>query len=181
MKKGLKTLLVCALVFTVFVSTGCEKDPAASFKNPKTIEYKTEKGTTKLTYDDDGTYEEVKSGNYITLKNKDGNFRIDIDYAKSTVEEQEKTKENFSKSTNHTIIDVELNKYKGYVMIDKKYTTAIAYLYLDKENDVVSYIKVSPIMTSNALKELENGTKAEDVLYNQEKVQQILKTVKFEK
>ena len=182
MKKNLKALIALVLVFTVFVCTGCEKDPASSFKNPKTIEYKTEKGTTKLTYDDDGTYEEEKSGNYVILRNRDNNFRIDIDYAKNTVKQQESAKENFAKNSNYTIIDnVEFNKYKGYIMIDNRYTTAIAYLYLDKENDVVSYIKVSPIKSTDAMKEVENGKKAEEVLYNQEKVQQILKTVKYEK
>ena len=182
MKKSIKVLLLI-LVVCAFTLTGCTKkdDPTANFKNPKTIEYKTEKGTTKLTYDDDGSYEVVKNDPYVTLKNADGNFRIDIDYAKNTVKQQETAKENFAKSSNYTIIDdVKFGNYEGYVQVDNKYTTAIAYLYLDKENDVVSYIKVSPVMTSKATEKLDKGTKPEDVLYNQEKVQQILKTVQYE-
>ena len=66
-------------------------------------------------------------------------------------------------------------------MVSKNYTTANVYLYLDKDNDIISNIKVSPVKTSDAEKELNNGKKAEDVLYNQEKVMQILKTVKYVK
>ncbi len=186
MRQCLKTLLVALiLLFGVGSLTGCNKknDPTAGFKNPKIIEYKTEKGTIQLTYDDDGSYEVTENDPYVILKNADNNFRIDIDYSNNTVKQQETAKENFAKDTkNYTVIkNVELNGYEGYTMVSKNYTTANVYLYLDKDNDIISNIKVSPVKTSDAEKELNNGKKAEDVLYNQEKVMQILKTVKYVK
>ena len=39
----------------------------------------------------------------------------------------------------------------------------------------------TPVMTNDATEKVKNGTKAVDVLFNQEKVQQILKTVKYVK
>lgn len=185
LKKYYKTLLFTLVLFIGIIGiTGCNKknDPTAGFKNPKTIEYKTDKGTTKLTYDDDGTYEVDKNDPYVILKNKDSNFRIDIDYSNNTVKQEEVSKENFKKNSKYTIIDnLDLNGYKGYAMIQNQYTTANIYLVLDEENDIVSNIKVSPVITSEATKELDKGTKPENVLYNQEKVQQILKTVQYEK
>lgn len=185
MSKKFKALLFVLVLFvSVIIVTGCNKknDPTANFKNPKTIEYKTSKGTTKLTYDDDGSYEVEKNDPYVILRNRDNNFRIDMDYDNSTVKQQETSKENFKKDKNYTIIDdLNFNGYEGYAMIQNQYTTANIYLILDKENDIVSNIKVSPIMTSEASKELDKGTKPADVLFNQEKVQQILKTVQYEK
>ena len=183
LKKSCKILLVALVLFAgLFIITGCKKDPTAEFKNPKTIEYKTEKGTIKLTYDDDGNYEVENNNPYVILKNKDNNFRIDIDYSNNTVKQQNISKENFKKDKNYTIVDdLEFNGYKGYAMIQNEYTTANIYLILDEENDIISNIKISPVMTSEATKELDNGTKPKDVLFNQEKVQQILKTVQYEK
>lgn len=185
MKKSLSLLLVLFLAITVFAVTGCTKknDPTASFKNPKTIKYKTDKGTIELTYDDDGTYEVVKNDPYVTLKNSDGNFRIDMDYSNNTVEGQKKTMDNFAKDTeNYKVFkNVSFNGYDGNVMVSKKWATTNVYLNLDKENDIVSNIKVSPVMSSKATEKLESGKKAEDVLYKQAKVQQILKTVKYTK
>ena len=44
-RKGYKIILVALVLFVgLFVITGCKKDPTAGFKNPKTIEYKTDKG-----------------------------------------------------------------------------------------------------------------------------------------
>lgn len=182
MKKGFKSIFL--VIFAVLLlMTGCNKndDPNANFKNPKKIEYKTKKGTIQLTYDDDGTYEVTKNDPYVTLRNRDSKFRIDMDYEDSTVEQQEKTIENFGKDTeNYTIIkNVNFNGYKGNVMISKKYATANVYLYLDENSDIISNIKVSAIMTSDVTDALDKGKKAEDILYNQEKVQQILKTVKY--
>lgn len=182
-KKITKSLLFTLILFIgVLTITGCKKDPTANFKNPKTIEYTTSKGTIKLTYDDDGSYTVDKNDPYVILKNKEKNFRIDIDYSNSTVKQQETTKENFKKDKDYKIIDdLEYNGYKGYVMIQKEYTTANLYLVLDEENDIVSNIKVSPVMTSEAIKELDKGTKPEDVLFNQSTVQEILNTVQYEK
>ena len=182
MKKHFKLLLVLVMVATVFVAAGCSNDPAAKFKNPKTIEYKTEKGTIQLTYDDDGTYEVDKNDPYVVLKNKDANFRIDMDFSNNTVKEQETSKANFKKDKNYTITDnLKFNGYSGYAMTQNQYTTTNIYLVLDEKNDIVSNIKVSPVMTSTATEELDKGTKPVDVLFNQEKVQQILKTVKYVK
>lgn len=184
MKKSLKTLLLVVLVGTILTATGCNKkdETTANFKNPKTIQYKTEKGTIKLTYDDGGNYEVIKNSPYVILKNSSNNFRIDTDFSKNTVKEQEKSKETFSKIKNYKILDnIKFGEYEGYIQIDNKFATAIVYLYLDKEKDVISYIKINPVNTNDAIKEIDSGKKAEDVLYKQEKVQQILKTIKYEK
>ena len=185
MKKIFKTLLITLILFIgVVIISGCDKkdDPTKNFKNPKTIEYKTEKGTIKLTYDDDGTYEVDKNDPYVILKNKDDNFRIDIDYSNNTVKQQESSKENFKKDKNYTIIDgLDFNGYKGYAMVQNQYTTTNVYLVLDEEEDIISNIKVSPVMTSIVTEKLDKGTKPEKVLYYNEKVQQILKTVEYEK
>ena len=182
-RKGYKKLLVALVLFVgLFVITGCKKDPTAGFKNPKTIEYKTDKGTIKLSYDDDGNYDVEKNDPYVILRYRNKNFRIDIDYSNNTVKQQNTTKENFKKDKNYTIIDnLDFNGYKGYAMVQNEYTTTNVYLVLDEENDIISNIKVSPIMTSVATKELDKGTKPADVLFNQEIVQQILKTVQYEK
>ena len=184
MKRSLKNLMLLFVFFVGVVAlTGCNNDdPTKNFKNPKTIEYKTEKGTIQLTYDDDGTYEVDKNDPYVVLKNKEGNFRIDMDFSNNTVEQQESSKENFKKDKNYTITDnLEFRGYKGYAMTQNEYTTTNVYLILDEANDIVSNIKVSPVMTSLATDELDKGTKPVDVLFNQEKVQQILKTVKYVK
>ena len=136
-----KLLLLLVLFVGIIFMTGCSKknDPTAGFKNLKSIEYKTDKGKITLWYDDDGTYEVVKNDPYVTLKNADGNFRVDIDYSKNTTKSQEISKTNFAKDKNYTIIDnVKFRDYDGYIMIDNRYATAIAYLYLDKENDIIN-------------------------------------------
>lgn len=178
MKKYIKILSILVLFAAIFVVTGCNNnDPTKDFKNPKTIEYKTDKGTMKLTYDDDGTYEVVKNDPYVTLKNKDANFRIDMDYSSNTVKQQETAKENFKKDKNYTIIDnLKYRDYEGYAMIQNEYGTANVYLTLDKDNDIISNIKVSAVITKDF-----GSKKPEDVYFNQEKVQQILKTVQYEK
>jgi len=183
MNKRFKLLAVLLLFVGLFVITGCKNDdPTKNFKNPKSISYTTTKGTIKLTYDDDGTYEVVKNDPYVTLKNKDENFRVDIDYNNNTIEQIKKTKEAWKKDKRYTIIDnVKYGIYEGFVQIDNTYATAILYLYLDEESDVLSYIKVSPVMSSPAEEEIKNGKKPEDVFYNNEKVQQILKTVQYDK
>lgn len=184
MKNSVKLLLTIILMVLVVNATGCGKknDPTASFKNPKTIEYKTDKGTIKLTYDDDGTYDVEKNDPYVILRNRDNNFRIDMDFSSDTVKEQEKSKEYIKNDSKYTIIDnLDFNGYKGYAMVQNTYTTTNLYLVLDEENDIVSNIKVSPVITNDATKKLEDGTKPEDVLYNQKKVQQILKTIQYEK
>ena len=182
MKKYMKLLLVVVLAVALVAVTGCDKDPAASFKNPKTIKYTTDKGTISLTYDDDGSFEVDENDPYVVLKNKGKNFRIDMDFSNSTVKEQETTRDNFKKDKDYLIIEnLEYRGYKGYAMVQKEYTTTNLYLVLDEANDIVSNIKVSPVMTSTATDELEKGKKPEDVLFNQETVQQILKTVKYEK
>ena len=180
MKNSFKLLLI--LLVSVLIIAGCEKNPTASFKNPKEIEYNTDKGSIILTYDDNGNYEEETSGYYKILKNRKENFRIDMDYAKSTVKQQKTAMKNFDKLDRYTVIkDVKFGKYSGDVLIDDKYTTAILYLYFDKKNNIISYIKISPLRTNDAMKEIEKGSKAENVLYNKEEVQKILKTIKYVK
>ena len=183
MKNYKKTLLFLILFIGLTTITGCiKRNPTAKFKNPKTIEYKTDKGSIKLSYDDDGTYEVYKNIPYIVLKNKDSNFRIDIDYSNNTIKQQEESKKLFKKNSKYLIIDnIKFNGYKGYAMVQKQYTTTNIYLVLDKKNNIISNIKVSPVITSNAIKELNKKTKPEDVLYKQEKVQQILKTIQYKK
>lgn len=176
MKRYFKYIFI--LVLYLLLVTGC--DNKSNFKNPKVIEYKSDKGSIQLTYDNDGKYREETSGDYKILLNKDNNFRIDMYFMNNTTKkQQEESKKSFSKSSKYTIIDVNIGGYDGYALIDNKYTTAIVYLYLDK--DVISYIKISPIKTIEAIKELEKGKKSEDVLYNQKKIQSILKTIKYTK
>ena len=182
--KRFKTLLLILVLFVGLITvTGCDKlkNPAAGFKNPRSITYKSEKGTLKLTYDDDGTYEVIKNDPHETLKNKNANFRIDMEFSNNTLKQQETAKANFKKDKRYTIIDVEFNGYKGYAMVQNEFTTTNIYLTLDEKSEVISNIKVSPVMTNDAVKKLDSGTKPEDVLFNQEKVQKILKTVQYEK
>lgn len=184
MKKYIKVLSILVLFATIFVVTGCEKkdDPTKDFKNPKTIEYKTDKGTLKLTYDDNGEYEVTNNDPYVTLRNTKEGYRIDMDYSNNTVEQQNKSKGYFEKDSKYTIVDnVKFRDYEGYTQIENTYGTANVYLTLDKDNDVVSNIKVSGIRSSEVADKISEGTKPEDALYNLESVQQILKTVQYEK
>lgn len=181
MKKYFGLLFVLVIAISLVAVTGCNakvtvKGGIADFKNPKSIKYKTDKGTMKLTYDDDGTYEVVENDPYVTLKNKDGNFRIDMDYSSNTIKQQEQSKNNFKKDKNYTIIDdLEYNGYKGYAMIQNEYGTANIYLTLDEKNEVISNIKVSAVTTE------EIKGKPEDAYFNNKKVQKTLKTLEYKK
>ena len=180
--KKINLLLVAILFVGVFALTGCKKDPTKDFKNPKTITVETKKGTTKITYDDDGTYEEDESYDAKVLKNKDNDFRLYFEYADLTTKDAKTRLENFSKDKNYKIIkDVEFNGYKGFALTQKTYGSTQVYLYLDEAKDVVFVIQISPMNSSDYEKGIKEGTNPEDALYKKEKVQQILKTITYEK
>ena len=179
--KKINLLLVAILFVGLFAFTGCKEDPTKDFKNPKTITVE-KKGTTKITYDDDGTYEEDTSYDAKVLKNKEKDFRLYFEYADLTTKDAKTRMENFSKDKNYKVIkDVEFNGYKGFVLIQKEYGTTQVYLYLDEANDVVFTIQISPMNSSDYENGLKDGTNPEDALYKKDKVQEILKTITYEK
>ncbi len=178
MKKNIKIILaVFVLLVGLFAVTGCEKDPTKGFKNPKTITLKGKKGTLEVTYDDDGSYEEsdYSSGDGKILKNADKNFRFGIEFLNKTVKELEQTKGYLKKDSKREVLDVEYRKYKGFVAIDQDWGTADVYLYLDEENDVTVNLRVSP----NRSERVKNAKEAKDLIFGQETVQEILRTVKY--
>lgn len=182
--KKLNLLLITVLLVGLVAITGCDKknDPTKDFKNPKTITVDTNKGITKITYDDDGTYEEDESGDEKILKNSDGNFRFSFEYQDLTSKEADNRKNNFSKDKNYKVLsDVEFNGYKGFVIVDKTWATSQVYLYLDEENDVIFLAKVSPTKSNETAEALKTAKNPEDVLYNLDKVQQTLKTITYSK
>ena len=182
MKKLKKVLLILVLFVGLFIFAGCEKDPAKDFKNPKEITVKGDKGNAIVTYDDDGSYEEDESGNEKILKSSDNGFRLSLEFQTLTVSDAKTRESNFKKDSNYTVIsDVEYRGSKGFVIVNNKYADAQVYLYLDEENDVVFLVKVGPMRTNEVLDEIAKGKKPEDILYKNETVQQILKTVKYEK
>ena len=178
MKKNIKIILsVFVLLAGLFVVTGCEKDPTKDFKNPKTIILKGDKGTLEVTYDDDGTYEEnnYAAGGGKILRNSDKNFRFGIEFVNKTIKEMEQTKENLGKDKTREVIDVEYRKNKGFVAIDQTWGTADVYLYVDEANDVIVNLRVSP----NTSEKMKSAKEAKELIYGQETVQQILRTVKY--
>ena len=180
--KKLNLLLVAVMLVGVLIFTGCGKDdPTKDFKNPKTITlFETKQGTVKVSYDDDGTYEEDLKGDTKVLKSSENEFRLAFEIAKKTAKETDDS-EGYAKKDdrNKVISDLNFNGYEAYAVVNKEFTSTYMYVYLDKENDVIMKVQISPIMTSVALKELESGKKPEDVLFYKEKVQQILNTIEL--
>lgn len=180
--KKFNILLVAIFLVGILSLTGCKNDPTKDFKNPKTISLKTSKGTTNISYDDDGSYEEAESTDSKILKNSDNNFRITFEYKDLTVKDAKTRESNFKKDKNYKVIsDVEFNGYKGFVLVDKRYASSQVYLYLDEEKNVVLSAQVSPMKTTETEEELKKASNPEDVLYNKKQVQQILKTITYTK
>lgn len=178
MKKILKSLLLITII--LIISTGCnKKDPTTKdFKNPKTISFEEEKGKIELSYDDNGNYEEQdyvsgKAGKI--LKNKENNFRMAIEFYEQSSRELEKTKKLLEDSNNRIIFDVEFRNMKGFALISKTDGTTDIYLYANKKSDVIVNIRISSIEK----RDLKNVKDMKEVLFNQEEVQQILKTIKY--
>ncbi len=175
-----KILKIFVLFIGLVLITGCNKNNEKNnFKNPKTIFYEDIQGKIQLTYEDDGTFTYSKSEN--TLKNEKENFRISLSFGTNTIEDQEKIKEKTSKDAYDIIDKVKFNGYEGYVAIDKKYATATVILYIDKKEDTVILIKVSPMQSLKAQEKINKGKKPKEVIYQLDNVQKILNTVKYEK
>ena len=78
------------------------------------------------------------------------------------------------------INNIEFNGYNGYVSINRKYGTADVYLYMDEDTNTVINIRISTTDTTEILKELKDNN-PEEVLYEQDYIQNILKTIKYKK
>lgn len=174
MKKRL--LLVLVLLVGIFSLTGC-KEKEIKFKNAKTFSVNGEKGIISVQYDDDGTYELIDDGK--VLKNTEGNFRYSFEFGKNKIEQQEKIKEAMKKRESYYIEDVEYGGYKGYIVVDKNYASTQVILYADTGNDTILLLKISPVQSLEANKKIKEGVEPKDVLFNQEKVQKSLKTIKY--
>ena len=177
MKKILKTLFILTII--IVISAGCEKkDPLLkNFKNPKTIEFESDKGKIEISYDDDGNYEEQdytseKPGKI--LKNKEENFRIALEFYEQSSKELDKTKNLLEQANSRKIFDVEFRGIKGFASISKQDGTTDIFLYAYHKNDIIINIRISSLEKREIT---ENNV--EDILYNNEKVQQILKTIKY--
>ena len=179
MKRILSYALILVLSIGVLFVTGCEEDPTKDFKNPKVITVSSDKGSVEVTYDDDGGYEIDESGDEKILKNKDNNFRFSFEFVSDSIKDLKTRRDNFSKDSKYEVIsDVEFRGNKGYVIIDKTYATAQVYLFLDESNDVAFLAKISDMSTSKTEEDIKSKG-AKDAIYNTEKVQQILKTIKY--
>ncbi len=179
--KKLSLLVVLLLVFGVFV-VGCDEDPTKNFKNPKEIKLKGDKGTTVVTYDDDGNYELQTYGNGKILLNSDENFRIDFEYTTDTLKQVNDKVKNFKKDKNWKVVEnLKFRGYKAFSLVNKTYATAETYIYLDEDNEVILKAKISPTKTLETEKEIKKTKNIEDVLLNKDKVQQTLKTIKYTK
>ena len=178
--KKLNILLIAALVLGVFALTGCKEDPTKNFKNPKEIKVKSSKGETVITYDDDGNYETETYGDEKLLKNSEDDFRITFRYATDTLKQVKDKETNFKKDKNWKVIsDLEFNGYKGFALISKSNASAEVYVILDEDSEAVLRVNVSHVKSHDYDKEIKNDPA--ELLYNKEKVQQTLKTVKYSK
>lgn len=174
-----KNIIVLLTLFMIII-TGCTKEKnELNFKNPKTLSFKDTQGQITLTYEDDGTFEYIESEN--VLKNEKENFRYALSFGTNTIEQQEKIKEKMNKDSYEIIDKVKFNGYEGYVAIDKKYATATVILYVDKKEDVTALIKISPVQSIKSEEKIKNGKDPKEVIYNLDKVQKTLKSIKYEK
>ena len=182
MKKILSFALILVLAVGVLFVTGCGVDPTKDFKNPKTITVTKDKNTTYVTYDDDGSYEEDKSGSEYILKSKDNNIRLSFEIVTDKVSDLETRRDNFAKDTNknEVIKDVLFNGNKGFVIIDKTYATAQVYTFIDEANNVTLLTKISDMSPSETEKGIASKG-AKEALYNKDVVQEILKTINYKK
>ena len=180
MKKSFKVLTIIFSIAIVFTVVGCSNsNPVEKYKKPRTVTIKNNKHKVTLTYDNDGAYAENKIGNgEVVLINSDKKFRLDFMYGNQDIGEQKKSMKYSRDDDRLVLIDhVKFNGYKGYVTINKKYGTVDVYLYV--HNKVVN-INISTTDTTGILEELKKE-KPEKVLYKKEDVQNILKTIKYEK
>lgn len=182
MKKAFKYLVLVLVVSLVFTVTGCDNNPRNRFENPKDVTISKNGAKITFSYDDDGKYDVNKVDKSETIiSNSNKKFRIDFMYGHESTSEQKKTMGYFKKDKNYVVLDdIEFNGYKGYVCISKSYGTADVYLYIDEPKNVVANVRISTTKTSEVEKELKKK-KPEDVLYNKEDVQNILKTVTYNK
>ena len=180
MKKVLNYALILVLFVGVLFVTGCNNDdPTKDFKNPKVLTIKGDKGSVEVTYDDDKKYEEQESSDEMILKSSDYNMRISFAFSSDTIKDLKTRRDNFSKDSKYEVIkEVEFRGNKGYVIIDKTYATAQVYLFLDETKDVAFVAKVSDMSPSTTEKLIESKG-AKDALYNTEKVQEVLSTIKY--
>ena len=194
MRNAKKVLLTLVLVAFVFTAAGCgsKKDDSkaesntaskSSFKNGKeVVATKGDKGTVKVTYENDGSFEESTAGDSIVLRNPDGNFRMYFEFTTRNIATLEKLIESYKKSDSWVVTeDLKFGGYKGFAFTGANTGTTEVYLIIDKEKEIVLDAKVSPVMTSKATEAIKGGTKAVDVLYGQDKVQQVLKSITYTK
>ncbi len=175
----MKKTIIALFIITTIISGCSKKDPLLkNLENPKTIELETEKGKIEISYDDDGNYEEQdytseKKGKI--LKNKEENFRIALEFYEQTNKELEKTKNLLEQANSRKIFDVEFRKINGFASISKEGTTDL-FLYADKKNNIIINIRISQLDNKEITEQ-----NVEDILFNNEKIQQILSTIKYTK
>ena len=179
--KKINLFLVAVLVLGVFALTGCKEDPTKNFKNPKEITIKSsKKGETIVTYDDDGNYEVETYGDEKLLKNSEADFRITFRYATDTLKQVKDKETNFKKDKNWKVVsDLEYNGYKAFALISKTNASAEVYVFLDEDNEAVLRVNVSHMKSHDYDKEIKKDPAK--LLFDKEKVQQTLKTVKYSK
>lgn len=180
MKKSFKISTIIIILLLVFTLTGCSNVFSGKFKNPTTVTISKNNTKISLTYDDNGKYDEDEiSNSEVVITNSDKKFRIDFMYGSGSVKRQKKLIK-YAKANNKLIVidNIKFNGYKGYVTINKKYGTANIYLYMD--DSIVSNIRISTTDTTEILEEL-NKRSPKDVLYKDDEIQSILKTIKFKK
>ena len=174
--------LLFLLLGVVFFVTGCEeKDPSKHFKNPVTVSTEENEKVVELTYDDDGTYEVSDFSNDEKgkiIKCEEINSRLSFNLQQESEKRLKTLRKNQEKLKNKKVIDVKYGKLNGFASIDLIQGNTDIYLYTGDEKTTIK-IAVSPINVLQSTKEIKGGTEAQDVLYNQKKIQQTLKTIKY--
>ena len=178
----MKLLRIIVVIIIVFSLVGCKKNPASSFKNPKSIKLNTDTGSIKVTYDNDKTFTEQTINEKKILRNDSSNFYMIISFADKKTSDVERLKQNYKRAKIYEVIDnIEYNGYKGFAIVDKKYTTTQVYLYINKNKNIIGKIKISPININKAMAKLKKTDSAKKVTYEQKEVQDILNTIRYSK
>ncbi len=175
MKKIVKSLFVVMILFaSLLVVTGCGKDEGGA---KKTITVDGKKGKMEIAYSkDDFEYDGKKF-----LTNSNENYNVRFNFGKNTVAKQEKVKVKDAANKSYSVLDVKYNDYEGYAVINKNQAIVQVVLYVDKENDVVFLLKATPVDADKAKSEISKGTSADNLIYNLDSFQQILKDLKYTK